>query len=255
MTMTQNEEAPSPVRKQHEQMLKLVSKGFFNELTKYGVNHAEVLTVAGHLLDNVLQGTQQAGPDPEHYNRLFGIKDVRDDWNASKQLSLQQVSLVPFDLRWTPILLDWLKVPAASDSFYPQFPEKEADLRKYVTSAGRDYFCILHEGEPSGIIGAENIDVHSARLEMRKLVGNPSARGKGIGKRATFLFLFHTFLIRKFYKVFLHSMDINIRNLNLNSRFGFALEGVFFEEAVIQGRRQDVVRMSLTNPVWTGLFS
>lgn len=34
-------------------MLKLVAKGFYKELIKYGVKEPEVLTVAEHLLDNV----------------------------------------------------------------------------------------------------------------------------------------------------------------------------------------------------------
>ena len=253
--MKQGDDGASPVRQQHEQMLKLVAKGFFNELTKYGVNHAEVLTVAGHLLDNVLQGAQQPGRNAELYNRLFTVKNVLDEWGSARMLSTQQVSLVPLDMRWASNLVQWLSEPAARDSFYPPFPESEVELREYLSAPARDYFCILHDMVPVGIIGAENIDARSGRLEMRKLVGSPAMHGKGIGKRATFLFLFHAFLIRKFHKVFLHSLDINIRNLNLNSRFGFALEGVFFEEAVIQGRRHDVVRMSLTATVWEQLFS
>lgn len=79
--------------------------------------------------------------------------------------------------------------------------------------------------------------------------------GKGIGKRATFLFLYHVFLIRKFAKVYIHSMDTNIRNLNLNGKFGFELEGVFLQDVLIRAQRCDVVRMALVRPVWLELFS
>jgi hypothetical protein len=41
-------------KKQRDQMLKLVAKGFYNELINYGVGQAEVITVASHLLDNLL---------------------------------------------------------------------------------------------------------------------------------------------------------------------------------------------------------
>src|SRR5437762_14047435 len=41
-------------KKQRDQMLKLVSKGFYNELINYGVRKEEVLRVASHLLDNLL---------------------------------------------------------------------------------------------------------------------------------------------------------------------------------------------------------
>ena len=89
---------------------------------------------------------------------------------------------------------------------------------------------------------------------MKKLVGDPGMRGKGIGKRATFLFLYHMFVIRKYYKVYLHTLDINISNLNLNGNLGFSLEGVFFDDVNIDGARQDVLRMALTEPAWRKLF-
>jgi RimJ/RimL family protein N-acetyltransferase len=84
---------------------------------------------------------------------------------------------------------------------------------------------------------------------MKKLVGEPGLQGKGIGKQATFGFLYYAFMIRNLNKVYIHSRDINMRNVNLNSRFGFELEGVFLDE------RQDVVRMALFKPLWLQIFS
>jgi len=89
---------------------------------------------------------------------------------------------------------------------------------------------------------------------MRKLIGDSSQRGKGIGKRATFLFLYYTFLIANREKVFLHSLDVNLRNLTWNGKFGFYLKGVFFEDILIDSEAHDVARMALTKPVWLELF-
>jgi hypothetical protein len=41
-------------KKQRDQMLRLVAKGFYNELMNYGVGQGEVIRVASHLLDNLL---------------------------------------------------------------------------------------------------------------------------------------------------------------------------------------------------------
>ena len=38
-------------KKQRAQMLKLVAKGFYNELTNYGVRKHEIIQVASHLLE------------------------------------------------------------------------------------------------------------------------------------------------------------------------------------------------------------
>ena len=79
---------------------------------------------------------------------------------------------------------------------------------------------------------------------MRKLVGDSSQRSQGIGKRATFLFLFFTYIIANREKVFPHSLDINLRSLTLNGKFGFYLEG----------EANDVARMALSKSVWLELF-
>lgn len=239
----------------HEQMLKLVAKGFYNELINYGVNETEVLTVAGHLLDHVMRKGGPANKEAGYYNRLFSIKDVEDTWAAEGRLTLGQVSIRPMDPRLVPRIAAWLEAPAIRDSFYPRFPGSEAELGRYFEAADREYFSIFDGQELAGIIGAESIDAEAAKLEMRKLVGDSAMHGRGIGKRATFLFLYHVFVIRKFRKVYLHSLDINIRNLNLNGKFGFELEGVFLEEAQIENQWRDVVRMALSGPLWLALFS
>jgi RimJ/RimL family protein N-acetyltransferase len=117
------------------------------------------------------------------------------------------------------------------------------------------YFAIQYQNQCTGIIGAENMDAVVSKLEMRKLVGNTAMRGKGLGKQATFLFLYYVFELLKFQKIYLHSTDINIRNLNLNNKFGFELEGVFPEEALVNGRKVDIVRMGLRASVWRELFA
>ena len=90
---------------------------------------------------------------------------------------------------------------------------------------------------------------------MRKFVGDPGMHGKGIGKRAPFLFLYRVFVIRRFEKASVHSMDTNIRNFNLNGKFGFELEGVFLQDVLIGQQRRDDARMALVRPVWLKLFS
>ena len=141
------------------------------------------------------------------------------------------------------------------DSFVPPFPAAEADLHAYFARPDQEYFAIHHDGGPVGIIGAENIDLPSGKLEMKKLIGDPELRGKGIGKRATFLFLYYAFMIVGVHKVYVHSRDINVRNINLNNGLGFELEGALLEEAVVGGRRVDLVRMALLAPIWKALFA
>jgi RimJ/RimL family protein N-acetyltransferase len=62
-------------------------------------------------------------------------------------------------------------------------------------------------------------------------------------------------MIRNLNKVYIHSRDINMRNINLNSRFGFELEGVFLDDINVGDKYQDIVRMALFKPRWLQIFS
>ncbi len=243
------------LRHPHEQMLKLVAKGFYKELINYGVKEPEILTVAGHLLDNVSLKSNPNRITVDTYNTLFSVKDIHNDWNEKRELSISSISITPLGTNDFGQIGKWTNSPEARRYFYPHFPDTPSGLEQYFQSDDREYFRINSDGKFVGIIGADQVDNQSKKLEMRKLVGASEQRGKGIGKRAIFLFLYYAYLIKNFEKVFLHSLDINLRNLSLNGKFGFYLEGVFFEDITIDGERHDLVRMVLSRSVWQELFA
>jgi RimJ/RimL family protein N-acetyltransferase len=242
-------------KKQRDQMLKLVAKGFYNELTNYGVRKDEIIWVASHLLDNLLAQEKKPAEGVEYYNRIFTLASVNDEWAERKQIMVQQVALRTLQPPVVSKVTAWLKVPAVRESFVPAFPENEAELQKYFTHPTREYFAIYYNDQPVGLVGGENFDLRAGKLEMKKLVGESGLQGKGIGKRATFGFLYYAFMIRNLNKVYIHSPDINMRNINLNSRFGFELEGVFLDDIRVGDKHQDIVRMALFKPRWLQIFS
>src|SRR5437867_6278521 len=85
-------------KKQRDQMLKLVSKGFYNELINYGVRKDEVLRIASHLLDNLLTQEKKPAEGVEYYNGTFTLASVKDEWADRKQLAIQHVMLRPLEL-------------------------------------------------------------------------------------------------------------------------------------------------------------
>ena len=246
------------ISQRRDQILKLVTKGFFNELVNYGVQREEILRVASHLLDNVLLQQErsrqgQATPVPS-----FTLETVVDRWKGDRRLGIDQVTLRPLERAAAPRIARWLELPAIAESFAPPFPAGEAELARYLFEARptRDYLAIEVADRLVGIVGCENLDLASGKAEMRKLVGDPALRGQGIGKRATFGFLYYAFMVLGLHKVYVHSRDINVRNINLNSGFGFELEGVFLEDVpTADGRRADLIRMALLRPLWLAAFA
>ena len=255
VTMGKQSDKGIPGKKQRDRMLELVSKGFYNELINYGVRKEEVLRVASHLLDNLLAHEKKPAQGVEYYNEIFTLASVKDEWADRKLLVIPPVTLRPLQVPMVRKVAAWLRVPAIRESFVPAFPENEQDLQKYFTDRTREYFGIYYNDELVGLIGGENIDLTAGKLEMKKLVGEAGLQGKGIGKRATFGFLYYTFMIRNLHKVYIHSRDINMRNLNLNSRFGFELEGVFLDDIAVGDTHQDILRMALFKSVWLQIFS
>src|SRR6476620_898419 len=137
-------------------MLRLVAKSFYNELINYGVNEAEVLSVAGHLLDNVMQKSVPSSQQPDYYNAHFSIKDVQNEWDKAKQLTLQEVSILPLKEETIPHLATWLKDPAIRESFYPRYPVTEKELFRFFQDPTHEYFLILYQNTLAGVIGGEN---------------------------------------------------------------------------------------------------
>ena len=161
---------------------------------------------------------------------------MKDEWADRKQLAVQHVTLHPLQSQVVSKVVGWLKDRVVRESFVPAFPENESKLQEYFTQPTREYFSIDYDNKAVGIIGGENMTRQAGKLEMKKLVGESGLQGKGIGKQATFGFLYYAFMIRNLNKVYIHSRDINMRNINLNNRFGFELEGVFLEDITVGDR-------------------
>lgn len=244
------------IKQRQEQMLKLVTQSFYRELVNYGVDIQDIVTVTNNLLDHATGDNGNIDNNKSYYNKLFTLKDVDDRWQKDQSLCNHDVTIRPMDAELIPHIEGWLKQPDTHDSFIGLYPTVTDDLRHYFFERlDHYYFTIFHNDQPVGFIGADNIDEQSHKLEMKKFIGDPDLRGKGIGKRATFLFLYYCFRIKNLNKVYIHSMDTNIRNINLNSKFGFELEGVFFEEIFLDDQYRDVVRMGLLRSRWEQIFN
>lgn len=250
---------------QHQQqMLKLVTQSFYRELINYGVEAADIVTVTTNLLDQIYNTSRNIGINSDsipreknYYNNLFRIAQVTDHWTNDQELIYEKVSLRPLKETCVPTIAKWLRQTALEKSFIRYFPSNEEELTRYLFETPTHFYLGIyyHDFGLIGIIGADNIDPISKKLEMKKFIGETTKRGLGIGKMATFLFLYYAFVILKFNKVFIHSMDTNIRNININSKFGFEVEGVFFEDTFLDGEYNDVVQMGLLKATWIAIFN
>lgn len=247
-------EYPDISKQKQEKILQIVSSSFYKELVKYGINSSDIISVSMNLLDYATDKRDDKAFHKDLYD--FKISDIHDNWKSKKELSLDNIKIVPLLESHIPQVSEWLKNKDLDVTFIGFFPKKLADLKTYMMQSERIKYHAIYYMNTNfvGIIGSERINDTFKKLEMKKLVGVEEFRGKGIGKSATFLFLYYAFHILKYNKVYLHSMDTNIKNINLNSRFGFNLEGLLYKEVSVNGVFHDVIRMGMLKNKWEEFF-
>jgi RimJ/RimL family protein N-acetyltransferase len=243
-------------RQKKNQLLKLVTNSFYKELVNYGVNSGDIVTVSVNLLDYVT-GHNKNSKEDVYYSNIFSCQTVENHWAESQTLKFQDISLQPIRPEQVRQVSEWLKNDELSQTFIGFFPKNSEELVNYMCyNENRSYFGVfLEPGELIGFIGADNVDHLSFKLEMKKLIGNPAYRNRGLGKVSTFLFLYYVFMIGGFNKVYIYSLDTNIANININSKFGFDLEGILYRDVFVRDEFRDVLRMGLLKQNWLEIFS
>jgi RimJ/RimL family protein N-acetyltransferase len=96
-----------------------------------------------------------------------------------------------------------------------------------------------------GILGFLHYDIENGKDELRKLIGNSDYRGKGLGKKATKLWISYGLNLLKLRKIYIYTFETNLRNIRINSELGFILEGIFKAENIYNGEAKDIIRMAL----------
>ncbi len=232
------------------QVIRLITKSFASELVRYGMPRNELVSVSTELLDYAIQGESRTPIDEPKLN----VGDIIDTWITGGRLQLGNVRLRRPSSEDVPRVASWLQRSTIRRAFFTSFPVAPEDLETLLVHDHLSLFCAIEaEGHLVGLIGGAREHESAARIEMRKLVGDAAWRGRGVGTRATMLWLYLVFQIHELNKVFLHSLDTNIRNINLNSRFGFELEGILRNEHAVDGGFVDVLRMGLTRDRWLAL--
>jgi len=103
----------------------------------------------------------------------------------------------------------------------------------------------LKDNTPIGIMAFLDYDKSQKKGELRKLIGEPAYRGKGFGKEATKLWIQYGISNLGLKKIYLNTLQTNVRNIRLNQELGFKVEGVLRNECTIDGKQYDILRMGL----------
>jgi diamine N-acetyltransferase len=102
----------------------------------------------------------------------------------------------------------------------------------------------LLDKTPIGLIALINIDKKNSKGEMRKMIGEVSERGKGFAKEATKIWLKYCSEVLGINKIYINTIETNIKNITINRHLGFQVEGLLKKECVINDVEHDILRMA-----------
>lgn len=219
-----------------------VARGFYREAESYGFGPGDFVRFMSSLLDiahqRVSQGDSALAHSPAEPDSLTGAT------------AADVVSIRGFDRTSDMVTLrKWLDDPQSRGFLPPQPGGRPRTIDDIVGDPGSVLGTVtLPDGTPIGLTAFLNHDAEQRTAELRKLISGDGLRGRGYGKAATRLWLRYGFEELNLHKIYLTTLDTNVRNIRLNERLGFTLEGIFRDELFIDGRYRDVLRMAIWNP-------
>lgn len=215
-----------------------ISKTILNETAKWGFKPSDYMLLVNGLLDLSLT-------KPPHTESKEKTEEKSKRGKLDFPLRGKQIQVRKFikDTDYE-IVQKWLKDEAGRWFLLSRSSSSGKTLLQLLEDE-RNIFGIitLPDLTPIGLMGFLGYDQNNHKAEMRKLIGEEIHRGKGFAKEATMLWIQYGINNLGLKKIYLNTIENNIRNLTLNRELGFHIEGILRKEFVINNEYYDVIRM------------
>ena len=130
-------------------------------------------------------------------------------------------------------------------------PEGHENWIRTMVDTGKVVQFIICDTASGGALGSvyiRDIDRESRRAEYGIFIGQPEARGRGVGTAAARLMLHYCFEEEGLHRVFLRALAENGQALRSYEKAGFVQEGRFHDHVFLDGSFRDVIFMGAVNP-------
>jgi diamine N-acetyltransferase len=226
-----------------EATIEAIARSLFKEGQKYGFHQVDYLRLVNHLL-------HLSGGDAESDQPLERTADL-PQLTIPPQMPLEgkDVRIREFDTaRDRGLLAGWLEDDHGKFFFLSSITAKTLDIDQVLRSGQNILGVItLTDATPIGMMAFLDLDRRQQKAELRKLIGEPRYRGRGFARQATTLWVHYGLHGLGLKKIYLNTLQTNIRNIRLNEALGFRVEGILRKEFYIDGEHHDVLRMALLN--------
>ena len=218
--------------------IETITKGIIEETAKWEFKTADYIRLVNALMDlsltkpptSPLKNVIVEKPDPTELalpiigdQVQISLFDKNNDYDIVRKWLVDEVG------RWF-----LLSRPDGGAMTLDQLIEDERNLLGLIR---------LHDSTPIGLMGYLEYDKHQRKAEMRKLIGDEKYREHGFAKEATILWMRYGLSNLGIRKIYLNTVENNIRNVTLNKELGFQIEGILRKECFIDNKYFDLLRM------------
>lgn len=226
-----------------DQTLEAMARSFFKESVEYGFRKVDYLRFVNALLDMTMKNSKTLEQNGHHIDNL----DVPQEHHLqSLPLIGERLDIRTFASKDKKLLQTWLEDEAGRQFLLSRTTAQAVKVDDFV----KDKSCILgiitlKSGEPIGAVAYCDQNKQQHRAEIRKMIGEPSKRGMGYAKEASQLWIKYGVQTLGLKKIYLSTLNTNIRNIKLNEELGFQVEGILRNEVFFDDRHHDVLRMGM----------
>ncbi len=220
--------------------IRTLAKTIHREARDYGFSELDFIRLVNAILD--LPGDAAPAPaDAASIPAERGATKVDSFPLRAENLEIRRADAAAD----ADLLANWLGDEYGRHFLLSSSTAQSADPESLLANPNNEVGIVMHEAAPIGAVAYLDIDPVQRRAELRKLIGERSARGRGFAEEATRLWIDYGGERLGLEKVFVSTLQTHLRNIQLNEAIGFRVEGVLHREMLIEGERYDVLRMGL----------
>ena len=221
--------------------IETVTKSIINETSKCGFRQADYISLVNAILD--LSLTKY----PSNNVKQQKIDITSETTQITLPVTGENVRIRSFSRTVDyEIVNKWLEDDLGRWFLLSRPDTREMTLDQLIEDKDNILAMILlHDDSPIGLLAFLDINKEYSKAELRKLIGDPEFREKGFAKEATKLWIQYGINTLGLKKIYLNTIENNIRNITLNMELGFKVEGVLRKECFIDNEYYDILRMGL----------
>ena len=218
-----------------------LGRSIHKEARRYGFGQLDVVRLINELMDlsSAADGEQTAEQQPA--GQPVPLKPIAE----ALPISGERVRIRALDYAQDEALFNtWLNDRYGRFFLLSAAQARSAPVSELIDDEDNHLAIVtLLDGKPIGALAYLDHSRQQKRAELRKLIGAVEARGQGLAEEATRLWIRYGMGRLGLQKIYVSTLQTHIRNVQLNERIGFRVEGLLRNEVSIDGERHDVLRM------------